>query len=78
MGLALAAPLLFTSEQVALLTFLIAFHGKTTDTASIVLCLLATKPSPTTVPSLLTSPLVVDGRKIVEVEKKTNKQTKTR
>lgn len=66
MGLALAAPFLFTSEQVALMKCLTAFLDKTTDTASIALCLLPTKPSTTAVLSLLTSPFVVDGMKIVE------------
>lgn len=59
------ALLLFASEQVMLMKYLTVFHGKTIDTASMVLCLLATKTSPTAVPSLLTSLLVVDGMKIV-------------
>lgn len=55
--------------------YLAAFYGKTIGTAIMVLCLLNTKTSPTAVPSLLTSLLVVDGMKIVGSEKE-NKQIK--
>lgn len=50
--------------------------AKTADTAIVIVCVPATKISPTAVPSPLTSLLVVDGMKIVEseIEKKKKKQ----
>lgn len=54
--------------------YLTASYGKTADTAIVMVCIPATKISPTAVPSILTSLLVVDGIKIVESEMEKKKQ----
>lgn len=54
--------------ELILKKYLAASYGKTPDTAIVMVCIPATKISPTAGLSLLTSLFVLDGMKIVQSE----------